>query len=180
MGERDHTLALGDAELLARCEVHTHRSSGPGGQHRNKVSSAVRLVHQPTGIAATATESRSQHENRRRALRRLRMHLACQVREPVDPLRPEIPPVVSGCLSAPRRPGGAGRGRLAIGRKDARFWQVGAFLLDVLDAAGGRLAAAARGLGITTSNLASVLRADRHLLTAAQAVRKRHGLGAIR
>ena len=41
---RDRT----DAELLAECRVEARRDSGPGGQHRNKVESAIRLVHEPT------------------------------------------------------------------------------------------------------------------------------------
>ena len=44
------------------------RASGPGGQKRNKTSSAVRITHEPSGISAIANESRSQAENRRRAL----------------------------------------------------------------------------------------------------------------
>ena len=45
-------LELEDSALLGQCEVHTYRSSGPGGQHRNKTSSAVRLHHQPTRLIA--------------------------------------------------------------------------------------------------------------------------------
>ena len=72
-----------DAELLAECEVHTYRASGPGGQKRNKTSSAVRLHHQPSGLRAPAEESRSQHENKARALRRLRETIAVSCR--LDP-----------------------------------------------------------------------------------------------
>src|SRR4051794_28568175 len=64
--------ALTDDQLLAQCEVDTYRASGPGGQKRNKTSSAVRLRHPPTGLLVIAEESRSQHENKARALRRLR------------------------------------------------------------------------------------------------------------
>ena len=66
---------LGDEDLLAQCRVETRRASGPGGQHRNKVESAVRLLHLPTETVATASERRSQHANRELALERLRAKL---------------------------------------------------------------------------------------------------------
>lgn len=47
------------------------RSSGPGGQHVNKVSSAIRAVHITTGVQVLVMESRSQHQNKKIALKRL-------------------------------------------------------------------------------------------------------------
>lgn len=55
--------------------VDTFRASGAGGQHRNKTDSAVRLTHLPSGIVVTATEERSQHQNRAVAIQRLQTKL---------------------------------------------------------------------------------------------------------
>jgi len=92
-------LALPDETLAHECEVDVYRASGPGGQHRNKVSSAVRLRHRATGLIVTATESRSQHENRARALRRLRRAIALHVRTPIDPQAYRPTPLLGGCIS---------------------------------------------------------------------------------
>jgi|SRR5882724_7187371 len=65
-----------DPRDLARdCELSFFRASGPGGQHRNKTETAVRVVHRPTGTVAVATEERSQTRNRERAFERLREKL---------------------------------------------------------------------------------------------------------
>jgi len=69
-------LALPEAALLAECEESFFIASGPGGQHRNKTESGVRLAHPPTGLVVTATERRSQAQNRGAALVRLRERLA--------------------------------------------------------------------------------------------------------
>lgn len=69
------SLRLSDEALLSECREDFFVGGGPGGQHRNKTASAVRLVHGPTGLAVTATERRSQARNRGEALSRLRERL---------------------------------------------------------------------------------------------------------
>src|ERR1700684_2743447 len=82
---------LTEEQLLAQCDVDTYRASGPGGQKRNKTSSAVRLRHTPTGLIVIAEESRAQHENKARALKRLWRELFLRLRDelPADARTPE-------------------------------------------------------------------------------------------
>ncbi len=75
-----HPSCLAVDELLRDCQVRSDRRSGPGGQHRNKVETAIIIVHRPTGILAEANERRSQLDNRRVALWRLRLALAVRHR----------------------------------------------------------------------------------------------------
>jgi protein subunit release factor A len=67
--------------------VETFKSSGPGGQHKNKRETAVRVRHLPSGITALATEHRSQARNKALALRRLELKVQALGRK----RRPRIP-----------------------------------------------------------------------------------------
>lgn len=80
-----------DDELLAQCRVDTFRAGGPGGQHQNTTESAVRLVHEPSGITVTARDERSQHRNRALALARLRDRLKERNRPKKKRVRTRVP-----------------------------------------------------------------------------------------
>jgi protein subunit release factor B len=80
-----------DRESLERdSTIEYYIASGPGGQHRNKVATGVRLTHQPSGTVVTATERRSQRLNREAAFERLaaRLEAQQQVRAPRKSTRP--------------------------------------------------------------------------------------------
>jgi hypothetical protein len=175
---RSDWTVLTDEQLLGQCSTDTYRASGPGGQKRNKTSSAVRLRHRPTGLIVIAEESRSQHENRAKAVRRMRQAIYLQVRDslPFAALTAggtleAVPVEITSALTP--------AGRLDVGRKDARFWPAAGAALDVFDAHGGRLAETAMALGITTANLVSFLQIESKVWQRVNELRKRHGHGPL-
>ena len=172
-------LLADDSNLMNQCEVHIYKASGPGGQHRNKVSSAIRLHHKATGITATANDSRSQHDNKKRALTRMRMNLAVRLRKPIDLESFEIPEILKDCIFVPKKTASQSSHKLQIGRKDARFWTISAILLDMLAGANGKLGDVAKRLEISTGNLTKVFKIDRHLIEAVQNIRKKNNLKPI-
>jgi hypothetical protein len=160
---RNTWLRLSNADLLRQCREEHYRASGPGGQHRNKVSTAVRLHHELSGLSAHGEETRSQAENRRHALSRLRERIAFTIRAPFELDAPGLPPE----LVAQRR----GSGLLSVNAKNPSFPLIAATALDALAAAGGSYASAARALGVSTSQLLKFLQSDRELWRAVSEAR---------
>ncbi len=169
--------SLSDAQLLTQCAVDTYRASGPGGQKRNKTSSAVRLRHIPSGLIVIAEESRSQHENRVRALRRLRQALYLKIRDvlPAEALTPDVLAQHPDYGQARNR-----AGRLELGRKDPRFWPVAGLVLDVLQAVEARVSDAAAALGVSTGNLIDFLGSNPKVWEQANLLRARYGQKPLR
>jgi hypothetical protein len=170
-GQRDACLVATDEKLLAQCRMEFYRSSGPGGQHRNKTESAVRLTHLASGVVATATERRNQHENRRNALARLRKAIALEVREPVAP---EAAPTGSlrAALADPAWP--------RISQKSEAYLVAAAGVLDYLEAGAAKVSDVAVRLGVSTASLVKFLSLDDDLWQAANRIRQRLGQKSLR
>jgi hypothetical protein len=164
-----HPAASSPMQLYAECDVRRLRRSGPGGQHRNKVETAVSLHHLPTGVRAEASERRSQARNQSVALFRLRVNLALEVRRPCGP----------GSLPSPlwqsRRAGG-----LRVSASHADFPALLAEALDVLPASDADPKPAAALLGCTSSQLVRLLKLDPRALALVNRWRGERQLHALR
>lgn len=164
-------LDLAPSELLSGCEVDLYRASGPGGQKRNKTSSAVRLRHQPTGLIVTAVESRSQHENRARALVRLRRAIALTQRNAVD-LAAAPPQFYAEALQRDSS--------LHVNVRHEDYCHIVQYVLDVLHAHQASVADAASTLGISTGQLVRFMAEDPDLWEHANRLRREHGQAQLR
>ena len=169
----DYLLASDDA-LIGQCEVDRYRASGPGGQHRNKTESAVRLRHKLTGISAIGEDSRSQAENKMHAVRRLRAALALEVREPVQ---------LEGYRPSPRLAAFVAAGTAPLGAKTrltGEYWAAIGELLDLLVAGNLEIATTAQRLGITTGALSKLLLHDDSVGRVVNDLRRARGMRPLR
>jgi hypothetical protein len=166
-----HPATLADEPLLKQCVIGFGRTSGPGGQHRNKVETAVRLEHTPTGVSATATERRKQQENRREAIRRLRIKLAIDTRT-----RPRLEGYRPTPLWETRRQGR----QVSVNPKHRDYPGLLAEALDVVVARNYDVAGAAGILGVSMSQLAKLIRHEKRAMAHVNEQRVERGLPALR
>lgn len=165
-----HPATLDPEQLLKVCRVDTYRSSGPGGQHRNKTDSAVRITHEPTGVQGTATERREQLINRKVALQRLRLNLAMEVRGYFDILtEPTL-------LWASR----VQNGRLSINPMHDDYPSLLAELLDVMEQKKWDPKRAGALLEVSTSQIIKLLRHEPRALAMVNDKRQAAGQHALK
>lgn len=157
--DRDTLLTADDLALLAACRCDTYRASGPGGQHRNTTDSAIRLSLLDSDIVVTATERRSQKQNRSKALARMRHAIALQLRqEPVLPWP----------------------GHWPVSVNNAKYPSFIALILDQLSASDFQLADSASAFGVSTNQLLRVLANDPQAWTLVNRERESRGYRPLR
>ncbi len=160
-----HPAALPVEQLLAACEIRRTRRSGPGGQHRNKVETAVAVKHLSSGISAEAGERRSQAENRAVAVFRLRLRLAVDVRRP--PAGP--------CRPSPLWQSRSRGGKVAVSSKHDDFPAMLAEALDVVAEHDYDVKAAASVMECTASQLTKLLQQEPRAIAMVNQAREQRG-----
>lgn len=158
--ERRSWLEASAEELLRTCRFDAFKSTGKGGQKRNKTSSALRLIHSPSGVSVTADGSRYQHENRSEALKKLKYAIAFEYRNPT----PSVLPFENIEMSPSNR--------------NYHLWA--AYMLDVFYESDFELKAAAEHCGISPSKLVKLVYRDSLLWQKLKHVMESLGLKALR
>ncbi len=182
---RNHPADLTDDALLKQCTTRRSRASGPGGQHRNKVETAIELTHTPTGTSASASERRTQADNHRIALKRLRLKLAIQVRTPLNPANAPGIPEGPGLPGIPGGPSPLWQSRtqsrrLVISPDHHDFPPILAEALDTLAALNYDTTKTAAVLGVTGSQLIKLFQKEPAVLAMVNAERTKRGLRVLR
>ena len=162
-------LSLDDAALTAQCSVDHYRASGPGGQKRNKTSSAIRLRHHPTGLTVTASDERYQSVNRVRAMNRLREAIALHVRRPGE-WSPS-----QRLLSFITPDHG-----IRISERNDLYFPVVQEILDALAACGMRVSDAAEKMGLSTAHLVKFIQSNPKIWERTNQMRAEAGLKPLR
>jgi hypothetical protein len=167
---RPRLLELTESAFLEDCRLEAFRGPGPGGQKRNKTSNCIRLTHLPTGLHVIAGESRSQAENKARAIRRMKLKIATEIRHAIDPHGFEPPDWFAAVVTL---------GRIAVSHHNVHYARTAELLLDLLEARQGNMADVAKLLGVTTSSTLKFLVGEPQLWTAANKIRHAAGKGPL-
>ena len=163
-----HPTSIPVEELVKQCKFTRTRSGGPGGQHRNKVETAIVVEHIPTGTTAGASERRSQHANRTVAIERLRINLAINIR--TEPTEEPSELWRSRCKSK----------KLSISSSHEDFPAILAEALNHIFASDLQLSKAAENLGCSTSQLIKLIRMEDAAWTMLNQNRRDAGMSTLK
>jgi hypothetical protein len=177
--DRPHPATISPAMLVNQCQMSQLRRTGPGGQHRNKASTAILWIHKPTGIRAEASESREQSVNRQMAFCRLRLQLAIFVRTKQSSNLRQL--ILSGGIHD-NEPTGIEYAirntwsdrKLKISAKHKDFPSVAAILLDDLHLAGGQPSLVGPLWNASTTSIVALVSASHQCLSEVNRWRRHH------
>jgi hypothetical protein len=169
--EGDHPAMLDDETLLKDVIFDFGRSSGPGGQHRNRKATACTATHMPTDISGEASERRRQSENRKMSISRLRRALAIRLRRDIS-----LEQFVSTPLWEERRSGN----QLAINPKHRDYPCILAEALDVAFASEFDMRIAADTSQISSTQLLKIITHEPAAFVWLNEQRKERGLSALK
>lgn len=162
-------LSLSDGELLRKCTVTYFQASGPGGQKRNRVNSAVRLNHLQTGITVVSSDSRSAERNRSAALARMRLQLALSpwpCRE-IDEVKTKFP-------------GKWPEFRVQINHKHGDFPNCVFSALHFFNSFQGEIRTTGKKLGTTSSSLVRFFKVNKQVWKTVAEIRKHFGKSLLK
>ncbi len=165
-----HPARLPIESLLEECSVKRTRGSGPGGQHRNKVETAIVITHEPTGVVGQASEKRSQNRNKEAAIIRLRVNLAIGVRTQCDADQPLSDLWKSRVKSK----------RIQVNVGHADFPALLSEALDRLELFELDLGNTAKSLGVSSSQLVKFLKLESAAFEYVNRERERTGLHRLK
>ncbi|HIB50819.1 MAG TPA: peptide chain release factor-like protein [Phycisphaerales bacterium] len=166
-----HPAMLDDETLLKDVIFDFGRSSGPGGQHRNRKATACTATHMPTDISGEASERRRQSENRKMSISRLRRTLAIRLRRDIS-----LEQFVSTPLWEERRSGN----QLAINPKHRDYPCILAEALDVAFASEFDMRIAADTSQISSTQLLKIITHEPAAFVWLNEQRKERGLSALK
>jgi len=164
-----HPASQSDLLLLKDCSVKRTRASGPGGQHRNKVETAIVITHIPTGIIGQASEARSQNQNKTMAIGRLKTNLAVAIR--IEKTRKSAASEEWNSRLKNRK--------IEVSHKHPDFPAFLAEALDFLQFEEFNPAAAAKTLGCSTSQLVKFIKRNSQAIAMVNTQRRSLGLKKI-
>jgi hypothetical protein len=156
-------LYLTDKMFLQTCRFDAYMASGHGGQKRNRTYSAVRLTHIATGLSVIAEESRSQGENKIKAVKRLRMAIALHIRKQRSDYSFTIPDEIKIYVQQ--------ESPLHINIKNPLYPLLCATVLDAMYLTQGKIGDASRLLNASTGRMNRLLSNNRDLFQAANELR---------